>query len=458
MNKNDPKRQREIIEELVKEINENKSAVKDYMWSIFFRDDKQNKNKRPVFKVPIIYLKYRKDNGRIASDVYSHEQKHGKIIEATDTGQEILRGFLLAKDKERTIELKSTIIDRLQDEPAVITSDGFLINGNRRKVVFEMLVDEYRSESKYKSMEVIILPGKKEKPEDEPPPTYYEIEQIESAYQFHTQGKSEYTNFDKALSIRRKIKNGMNIEEQLSYDAAFKTLPVPDKKKKIKQIEEDFLNPLICIDQYLDRLGRKGLYDTIATAKGSKKGQWQAFIDYYYYVHKHLIDLNKFDKLGIDKKEKGIVQDIAFKLIRARDIDGVDKKSHELMRLMPKMLPIASAKEELFKLKDIKLRIHGEITTDAQDAEIKDLKWYQANASEIIHRVRKAYNYYLGAKESETPLDLLKAAYSKLNNYSLKTEAIENKNLKEALKIAENVRDTADIIKKEIWQRINKKK
>jgi len=458
MNTIDPNKPRVILDDFVKEVDENKMVIKGKKLSIFFRKDKIDNNERQVYEIPIIYIKYRKDNGRIASDVYAYEQKHGELIEATDTGQQILRNFLVSKDKERTTELKSTIIDRLQDEPAVITCDGFLINGNRRKMVFEMLTEEFPAEARFRTMKVVILPGKKQKPEDEPAPTYYEIEQIESAYQFQTHGKSEYSNFDKAISIRRKQKNGMSIEEQLTYDAAFKTLPQKEKQKKIKQIEEDFLNPLKCIDQYLERLGRKGLYDTIATAKGSKKGQWQAFIDYYKYVDKNLTDPKKLQKLGISKMQRGDIQDVAFKLIRAQNIKGVDKKSHELMRLIPKMLPNKAAREELLKLKDsIKLKMHGETTTDAKDAEIKDLKWYQANASEIIYHVKNAHNYYLGRKESETPLELLIAAYGKLDNDNMKIEAIEESNLKEALKLAENVRDVADSIKKDIWQRIIKK-
>lgn len=455
MEKSASNKQRIIFDDLVKEIDENKTALQGKKRSIFFRNDKRNKKERQVYSIPIIYLKYRKDNGRIASNVASEEKRYGEVKEATDIGQGKLREFLEEKDKERTEELKRTIIDRGQDEPAVITADGFLINGNRRKMVLEILSEKYPANQSYKSMEVIILPGKKDHEDDEPAPSYYEIEQIESAYQFHTHGKSEYTNFDKALSIRRKLDNGMTIEEQLSYDASFNMLTPAKKRSKIRQIEEDFLKPLKCIDQYLSRLDRKGLYNTIAAEKGSKKGQWQAFIDYYKYVDKYLTDSRKFTTLKVDKNEKGIVQDIAFKIIRARDIKGVDKKSHEIMRLMPKLLSKEESKKELFKLKDIKLKSHGETAVSIKDAEIKDLQWYQSNANEIIHHVRKAYNHYLGEKESETPLDLLLAAYRKLDHSNMNIEAIDNSNYKQALQLAEKVRDKADDIKKMIWETMN---
>ena len=449
---------RTIVASLVEEINENKTIIKGKKRSIFFRDDKRENKERQVYKIPTIYLKFRKDNGRISSDILSYEKKNGKFIEATDLGQEIIRNFLFEKDIERTEELKRTIIDRGQDEPAVITSDGFLINGNRRKMALELLASEFPTEAKYKNLEVVILPGIKQNDDDETPPTHYEIEQIESAYQFHSDGKSEYTNFDKAISIRRKLINGMTIEEQLSYDANFNMLSVAEKRKKINQIDEDFLKPLECIDKYLERLGRSEMYNTIATAKGSQKGQWQAFIDYYKSVDKYLRDPKKLHKLNITKNERGDVESIAFKLIRARNIQGVDKKSHELMRLLPKLLNNNNAKAELFKLKEVKLKLHGETATDAKDAEIKDLQWYRENQENIVHRVRESKNLFEGNKESETPLTLLKVAYSKLIHENMNLEAIEKENLKEALRLAENVVKKADEIKKEIYGMIKNKR
>ncbi|MFD0862088.1 hypothetical protein ACFQ1M_07700 [Sungkyunkwania multivorans] len=457
MNTFDYNKPRPIVESLVKEINDNKEEISGMKRSIFFRDDKRKGKERQVYRIPTIYLNFRKDNGRIASDILSYENQNGELIEATAFGQEIIRQFLIKKDKEATNQLKRTIIDRGQDEPAVITCDGFLINGNRRKMALEMLSSEFPSEAKYKNLEVVILPCKKKDSGDETPPTHYEIEQIESAYQFHNQGKSEYTNFDKAISIRRKLNNGMSIEEQLSYDATFNMLTPAEKRKQINQIEQDFLKPLECIDRYLDRLGRTQMYNTIATAKGSQKGQWQAFIDYHKSIDRYIRDPKKLHKLNITKNERSTVEDIAFKLIRARKIDGVDKKSHEIMRMIPKLLNNEQSKAELFKLKEIKLKGYAETTSDVKDAEIKDLQWYNENRENIIHRVRESKNILDGVKESETPITLLKAALGKLNHENMNLKAIESENLKSTLKITESIIKKADEIKKELYGIIKKK-
>ena len=131
----------------------------------------------------------------------SYEKDKSPLLEKSENAQKIVRKFLEDKDPEKTKELINSIRHMGQKEPAIITKDGFLINGNRRKVALEKL-HEKTKEEKFKWMKVVILPGK-----NDPggPPTLKEIEQIENRYQLQSEGKSEYYNFDRALSIRNKI-------------------------------------------------------------------------------------------------------------------------------------------------------------------------------------------------------------------------------------------------------------
>ncbi|GAG80751.1 unnamed protein product, partial [marine sediment metagenome] len=73
-------------------------------------------------------------------------------------------------------------------------------NGNRRKLALDELS---KVDDKFNWMKVVVLPGK-----EDPggPPTMLEIEQIENRYQLQSEGKAEYYKFDRALSIRRKIR------------------------------------------------------------------------------------------------------------------------------------------------------------------------------------------------------------------------------------------------------------
>jgi len=46
-----------------------------------------------------------------------------------------------------------------QSEPAIINCDGFLINGNRRKMVLEKLKDRHKGKPDCEAMKAVILPG-----------------------------------------------------------------------------------------------------------------------------------------------------------------------------------------------------------------------------------------------------------------------------------------------------------
>jgi hypothetical protein len=178
---------------------------------INFRFEKRDKIPRTRYEVPIEFLRYRKDNGRISSDILNYEKDKGFLVEESSKAQEIIRQFLEEKDKERTEDLMSSIEHAGQDLPAIITCDGFLINGNRRKMVMEKLLKKYPGDPRFKTMKVVILPGKGE---EGGPPTIREIEEIENRYQLQSDGRAEYYAFDRALSMRHKSKIGMSLEEQ----------------------------------------------------------------------------------------------------------------------------------------------------------------------------------------------------------------------------------------------------
>ena len=61
-----------------------------------------------------------------------------------------------------------------QQEPGIITCDGFLVNGNRRRVVLEALHNDNPAREEFARMKVVILPGEGE---EGGPPTLKEIEQ-----------------------------------------------------------------------------------------------------------------------------------------------------------------------------------------------------------------------------------------------------------------------------------------
>jgi hypothetical protein len=437
---------REIIEEFAEEIKRFREEIPNNK-PIKFRDDLSSGKIRKAYKVPVELLRFRKENGRIASDVMTYEKDKGPLIETTDYAQSVLKRFLLKKDAEPTKELENSIIKDGQEEFAIITADGFLINGNRRKMVFESLLEKHRGNSKYKYLKVVILPGNNE---NEPAPTNEEIEQVENRYQFQRIGKAEYYNFDMALAIKRKLDIGMDLEEILLDDANYENLDPKQFRKKLTEFKEEYIEPLNCVDRYLEYLGRPGHYNTVSEGKGDSQGRWQAFLDYYKLVYKKMKDDKQRIKLGIQDGEQGKIENIAFKIIRKRTLQGVDKKAHQIMRDLPKLLSNPNAKKELFELEKITFDLPSYETTDGQGKELdektKDLLWGNKVAKDLIHHVRKAFDIFEQKKERDTPIELLLAALDRLNHNNMQIANVEISRVDEAMKISREIQSRANEI------------
>ena len=299
---------------------------------INFRDDQQAHRERQVYNVPIELLRYRKENGRICSSVLSHERSVGPLNDTDREAQQKIAAFLAEKDPEKTAELRQLILAEGQKEAAIITCDGFLIDGNRRRLVISQLHTDHPDDARFESMKVVILPGPGE---EGGPPTLKEIEQIENRYQLQRTGKAEYYGFDAALSIRAKMARGFPLEDQLRDDPQYKGLGEPEFKKVIRKKKKELLDPLECIDRYLDALDRPGQYQFVSTRVGDPEGRWQAFVDYSEFYRNKLQHRGNRAKIGVDETDVPAIEQAAFKVIRLRHLPGLGKV-HSIMRKFPK--------------------------------------------------------------------------------------------------------------------------
>ena len=123
-----------------------------------------------------------------------------------------------------------------QTEPAVITADGFLINGNRRKMALTDLYEE-TGDLKYKKIKVCILPGT-DKPEQ---PTPLLITLLEHRFQARGDGKSEYTNMNKALTAKKSLSNEVKLETLLQDDPAFASTDEKQFKKWVYFLRNSYI-------------------------------------------------------------------------------------------------------------------------------------------------------------------------------------------------------------------------
>lgn len=443
---------REIVEDFAREIESSKRrGPKPAKTVIDFRSEKNDGFERQIYHVPIELLRYRKDNGRISSDIASYEHNHGKLDETCEEHQKILRGFLERKDPEKTEELLHSMQHAGQREAAIITCDGFLINGNRRKMIMEALLGKFPGNETFKALKVVILPGK----DDEGgAPTLLQIEQIENRYQLQSEAKAEYSGFDRALSMRRKILLGMSLEAQLRDDPIYAGLDDKRFKKEVKKIKGDYLLPLESVDRYLNHLEREEIYETISTGSADREGRWQAFTDYSTF-YQQLKDEKKRIKLGIDDTEIGKIEDVAFKIIRKRELPGVGQL-YKLIRDLPKLIKNKDSKKELFKLIDVELKLPKKERLDKDGKEYDertiDKLWGNKHAEVITRQVKKAVQLLEYKEAKETPLTLLAGALKKLSHKDMDAKAIRITDIQKARNLAKQIQERANDLEHEFYR------
>lgn len=444
---------RKVIEKFKNIIDAHKQKASPPSTEVIdFRNELIERFERPVELIPTKILKFRKDNGRIIAEVESYEkEKKTYLNEADDTTQEILRKFLLDNDKEKNEELKKLLAQKGQQRPAIITCDGFLINGNRRKMALEELYRIHNEDSRFEMMRVVILPEGA---------TELEIQKIENRYQLQGEGKSEYQGLNRAIKIKRNIENKFSLEAQLRDDPNYHDLPLKDFEKIVKRFEKDYLKPLQYVDKYLETFNRQGLYNTISEGVNDSEGRWQAFIDYSNFCSSSLDNKSRLAELKIKDSEIGKIENAVFKIIRKRSLNSKELEStigkvHEFVRKLPKYLGNPESKKFILKIvdevdedipKEQKLNKEGKKFDEREIDEI----WGNHFKQQILGNLMQAHKIISNQIERDKPLELLEDALKKLKHENLNVAKMSADYYEKALKLTEEIVDEADKIHKAI--------
>jgi len=430
---------RYINEKFRKEIIvSSEKLVKPEKTLIWFRQWYEEGIEVKNVKVPIGLLRFRRDNGRLSTDVISYEKEYQfEINETTDDGQNTLRKLLTRKNKRKTDELKLSIQNFGQQEPAVITCDGFLINGNRRKLAFEQLSDE-TGKTKYDFLKVVILPG----PNDKlgPPPTQIEIEKVENYYQFIKTGKAEYTDFDKALSMRRKNEMGYSYRSQVIDEYGNIGLSTKQINKKVTDEVNKYIKVLELIDYYLEYFDYPSMYNLVSN-------RWESFLDLNKRLWMKFDSPRSLVSMGIKKDEVGKVQDVCLKLLRARELPRMGR-FNDFVRTIPKLLKTYNSKKELLKISALPQNIDD--MTGLTPKEI-DVEWRKDNQEDIIHHVVRSTEYLDTKKSLEKPIKLLNDVLNILKRDTLDPDRNDNEKHLDCVDLCRDIISESEILKIKFW-------
>ena len=207
----------EINSNFEEHVKEAAVPIESKKITINYKNWKADKIPSQVYRIPYEFCRFRLENGRISIDV-SSEIATKSILKADNPEHQKKIASYLKRNSKNEI-LKGLLQKDGQTDPAVITADGFLINGNRRRLIIEELYKE-KLEDKYKTIEVVILPGSKS-PER---PSLEDIAMLEYREQVQSDGKSEYSDMAKALTIRNNIKNNLPLVKMMKDNPQYSNL------------------------------------------------------------------------------------------------------------------------------------------------------------------------------------------------------------------------------------------
>ncbi len=207
-----------------------------------------------VWRIPLDYLIYNKYNGRIGSDVLSYEKQNGELNAELENDCEIIEKFLYESKIDRNKITMNSLLKNGQQKFGIVTSDGIIVDGNRRAMLLNRLFHKheefgysYSEVEKCKYFLAIILPDDAEEKD---------IQQLETIYQMGEDDKLDYNPIEKYLKCKELKRLGFT-EKQI---AEFMS-------EKESQIVE-WLDILSLMEEYLQEYGYDGIYTRLEKTEG----------------------------------------------------------------------------------------------------------------------------------------------------------------------------------------------
>ena len=374
--------------------------------TINYKNWKADKIPSQVYRIPYEFCRFRLENGRISIDV-SSEIATKSILKADNPEHQKKIASYLKRNSKNEI-LKGLLQKDGQTDPAVITADGFLINGNRRRLIIEELYKE-KLEDKYKTIEAVILPGSKS-PER---PSLEDIAMLEYREQVQSDGKSEYSDMAKALTIRNNIKNNLPLIKMMKDNPQYSNLSERAFESDRKKLEKDTVGVLKIVDDYLKAHKMTGNYRMVET-------KWDSFRELNQRVLSKLDDVSYLSKYNIEEDEVGEVQQACFNIMKLKNPKIINKDRHTgFIRQINNWL--LNAKDEFLELSQIE-----EISEEITDPEERERNWEIERSEEAENLVKKINALSLKKKDQEGPIKKLESILSMLDHEYLEDEKIES--------------------------------
>lgn len=166
----------------------------------------------PVYRIRLDQLHYNHQNDRIATYISQYKAEHNDELPSEDDREaynSIIEEFIV-KSNEKAIDRTAKNIKMVgQNVPAIVLSDGLVIDGNRR---FTCLRTLSREDDRFNWIDAVILPH--EIADDQK-----RVKKLELALQHGEEGKVDYNPIDRLVGIYNDIvRSGLFSIEEYARD------------------------------------------------------------------------------------------------------------------------------------------------------------------------------------------------------------------------------------------------
>lgn len=324
----------------------------------------------PVYRIPLEMTFYNIKNGRFAAEYAELVKNVGRELDPKNIDDATrIQKLLASLDPNQHIILRNDISKNGQKDPGIITDDGFVINGNRRRSVLEELVADGQSSLRY--IEVGILPKNV---------TSRDLWMIEAGIQMARNVQLDYGPINELLKFKEGFDAGLSANEiaEAIY-GGFKEKDIIQKLEQYKLISKY----LIFIDESGNFQKAKGIHE------------------HFMYLHKILSDFEKkFDPMP---DQLVAATHISFQLIH----DGVPARE---FRKLKDMLERDEIREELLEALPY---------SKQESSHLKLEKKQNADQADGYTESRTIFNNCVDSlnalKDSENPEKLLRRALKNLS-------------------------------------------
>ena len=150
--------------------------------------------------------------------------------------QKIIKEILLSIRPDENTKIRDDLKKNGQMHPGIITCDGIVVNGNRRKALLETLYDDDETrDEQFKYLDVQVLPSDI---------TKAEVWLIEAGIQMSTPQQLDYSPINHLLKLREGVDSDLKIEDMAAriYGVSEETITADlDRLKLIDEYLDDFL-------------------------------------------------------------------------------------------------------------------------------------------------------------------------------------------------------------------------